>query len=191
MGSVEDGTMVAITAVFAPVLILVGLVATLISDVGIYLLLGGLFLFFLIIGIALVTGHAIGLVAGVNSMTESERQEYDLKKVGRAVGVFMLYCSVMPLLILDFNAGLLAAYIIVFLLILVWLLWYTNIRCRKTSRRRTTLNRTKDKHHCPDKTRRGGRLWRPLVPTGNGYSHLDHVYRYSTTSFRCQGPHAS
>lgn len=139
MGSVEDGTMVAITAVFAPVLILVGLVATLISDVGIYLLLGGLFLFFLIIGIALVTGHAIGLVAGVNSMTESERQEYDLKKVGRAVGVFMLYCSVMPLLILDFNAGLFVAYIIVFLLILVWLLWYTNIRCRKTSRRRTTI----------------------------------------------------
>lgn len=115
------------------------MVATLISDVGIYLLLGGLFLFFLIIGIALVTGHAIGLVAGVNSMTESERQEYDLKKVGRAVGVFMLYCSVMPLLILDFNAGLFVAYIIVFLLILVWLLWYTNIRCRKTSRRRTTI----------------------------------------------------
>lgn len=139
MGSVEDGTMVAITAVFAPVLILVGLVATLISDVGIYLLLGGLFLFFLIIGIALVTGHAIELVAGVNSMTESERQEYDLKKVGRAVGVFMLYCSVMPLLILDFNAGLFVAYIIVLLLILVWLLWYTNIRCRKTSRRRTTI----------------------------------------------------
>lgn len=139
MGSVEDGTMVAITAVFAPVLILVGLVATLISDVGIYLLLGGLFLFLLIIGIALVTGRAVGLVAGVNSMTESERQEYDLEKVGRAVGVFILYCSVMPLLILDFNAGLFVAYIIVFLLILVWLLWYTNIRCRKTSCRRTTI----------------------------------------------------
>lgn len=130
----EDGTMVAIAAVFAPALILVGLVATLISDVGIYLLLGGLFLFFLIIGIALVTGHAIGLVAGVNLMTESERQEYDLKKVGRAVGVFMFYCSVMPLLILDFTAGLFVAYMVVFLLILVWLLWYTNVRCRRTSR---------------------------------------------------------
>ena len=130
----EDGTMVAIAAVFAPVLILVGLVATLISDVGIYILLGGLFLFFLIIGIALVTGHAIGMVAGVNSMTESERQEYDLKKVGRAVGAFMLYCSVMPLLILDFNAGLFVAYMIVFLLILVWLLWYTNVLCHKAPR---------------------------------------------------------
>lgn len=130
----EDGTMVAIAAVFGPALILVGLVATLISDVGIYLLLGGLFLFFLIIGIALVTGHAIGMVAGVNSMTESERQEYDLKKVGRAVGAFMLYCSVMPLLILDFNAGLFVAYMIVFLLILVWLLWYTNVRCHKAPR---------------------------------------------------------
>lgn len=130
----EDGTMVAIAAVFAPALILVGLVATLISDIGIYLLLGGLFLFFLIIGITLVTGHAIGLVAGVNSMTESERQEYDLKKVGRAVGLFMLYCSVMPLLILDFTAGLFVAYMVVFLLILVWLLWYTNVRCRRTSR---------------------------------------------------------
>lgn len=130
----EDGTMVAIAAVFAPALILVGLVATLISDVGIYLLLGGLFLFFLIIGIALVTGYAIELVAGVNSMTESERQEYDLKKVGRAVGVFMFYCSVMPLLILDFTAGLFVAYMVVFLLILVWLLWYTNVRCRRTSR---------------------------------------------------------
>lgn len=130
----EDGTMVAIAAVFGPVLILVGLVATLISDVGIYLLLGGLFLFFLIIGIALVTGHAIGMVAGVNTVTESERQEYDLKKVGRAVGVFMLYCSVMPLLILDFNAGLFVAYMIVFLLTTIWLLWYTNVRCRRTSR---------------------------------------------------------
>lgn len=128
----EDGTMVAIAAVFAPVLILAGLVATLVSDVGIYLLLGGLFLFFLIIGITLVTGHAIGMVAGVNSMTESERQEYDLKKVGRAVGLFMFYCSVMPLLILDFNAGLFVAYMIVLLLATIWLLWYINVRCRNT-----------------------------------------------------------
>lgn len=130
----EEGTMVAITMVFAPILILVGLVATLISDIGNYILLGGLFLFFLIIGIVLVTGHAIGLVAGVNSMTESERREYDLKRVGRAVGLFMFYCSMMPLLILDFNAGLFVIYMIVFLLILVWLLWYTNVRCRKTPR---------------------------------------------------------
>ena len=130
----EEGTIVAITMVFAPILILVGLVATLISDIGNYILLGGLFLFFLIIGIVLVTGHAIGLVAGVNSMTESERREYDLKRVGRAVGLFMFYCSMMPLLILDFNAGLFVVYMIVFLLILVWLLWYTNVRCRKTPR---------------------------------------------------------
>ena len=130
----EEGTMVAITMVFAPILILVVLIATLISDIGNYILLGGLFLFFLIIGIVLVTGHAIGLVAGVNSMTESERREYDLKRVGRAVGLFMFYCSMMPLLILDFNAGLFVVYMIVFLLILVWLLWYTNVRCRKTPR---------------------------------------------------------
>ena len=128
----EDGTMVAIAAVLGPALILVGLVATLISDVGIYLLLGGLFLFFLIIGIALVTGHAIGLIAGVNSMTESERREYDLKRVGRAVGLFMFYCSIMPLLILDFNAWLFTIYIAVSLLILIWLLWYINIRCRES-----------------------------------------------------------
>lgn len=126
--------MVAITMVFASIIILVVLVATLISDIGNYILLGGLFLFFLIIGIVLVTGHAIGLVAGVNSMTESERREYDLKRVGRAVGLFMFYCSMMPLLILDFNAGLFVIYMIIFLLILVWLLWYTNVRCRKTPR---------------------------------------------------------
>ena len=126
--------MVAITMVFAPILILVMLMATLISDIGNYILLGGLFLFFLIIGIALVTGHAIGLVAGVNSMTESERREYNLKRVGRAVGLFMFYCSVMPLLILDFNAGRFVIYIVVFLLALVWLLWYVNVRCRKTPR---------------------------------------------------------
>ena len=130
----EEGTMVAITMVFAPILILVVLIATLISDIGNYILLGGLFLFFLIIGIVLVTGHAIGLVAGVNSMTESERREYDLKRVGRAVGLFMFYCSMMPLLILDFNAGLFVIYMIIFLLILVWLLWYTNVRCRNTPR---------------------------------------------------------
>ncbi len=105
-----------------------------ISDIGNYILLGGLFLFFLIIGIVLVTGHAIGLVAGVNPMTESERREYNLKRVGRAVGLFMFYCSMMPLLILDFNAGLFVIYMIIFLLILVWLLWYTNVRCRKTPR---------------------------------------------------------
>lgn len=74
------------------------------------------------------------LVAGVNSMTESERRENDLKKVGRAAGLFMFYCSMMPLLILDFNAGLFVIYMIVFLLILVWLRWYTNVRCRKTPR---------------------------------------------------------
>lgn len=130
----EEGTMVAITMVFAPIIILVGLVATLVSDFGNYILLGGLFLFFLIIGIVLVTGHAIGLVAGVNSMTESEKREYDLKRVGRAVGLFMFYCSIMPLLILDFNAGLFVIYMIIFLLILVWLFWYTNVHCRRTSR---------------------------------------------------------
>ena len=64
--------MVAITMVFAPIIILVGLVATLVSDIGDYILLGGLFLFFLIIGIALVTGHAIGLVAGVKSMADEK-----------------------------------------------------------------------------------------------------------------------
>lgn len=74
------------------------------------------------------------LVAGVNLMTESERRENDLKKVGRAAGLFMFYCSMMPLLILDFNAGLFVIYMIVFLLILVWLLCYTNVRCRKTPR---------------------------------------------------------
>ena len=130
----EEGTMVAITMVFAPIIILVGLVATLVSDFGNYILLGGLFLFFLIIGIVLVTGHAIGLVAGVNSMTESEKREYDLKRVGRAVGLFMFYCSIMPLLILDFNTGLFVIYMIIFLLILVWLFWYTNVHCRRTSR---------------------------------------------------------
>ena len=130
----EEGTMVAITMVFAPIIILVGLVATLVSDFGNYILLGGLFLFFLIIGIVLVTGHAIELVAGVNSMTESEKREYDLKRVGRAVGLFMFYCSIMPLLILDFNAGLFVIYMIIFLLILVWLFWYTNVHCRRTSR---------------------------------------------------------
>lgn len=130
----EEGTMVAITMVFAPIIILVGLVATLVSDFGNYILLGGLFLFFLIIGIVLVTGHAIGLVAVVNSMTESERREYDLKRVGRAVGLFLFYCSVMPLLILDFDAGLFMIYMIIFLLILVWLFWYTNVHCRRTSR---------------------------------------------------------
>ena len=128
----EEGTMVAITMVFVPIIILVGLVATLVSDFGNYILLGGLFLFFLIIGIVLVTGHAIGLVAGVNSMTETERREYDLKRVGRAVGLFMFYCSVMPLLILDFDAGLFMIYMIVFLLVLIWLLWYINIRCRES-----------------------------------------------------------
>ena len=130
----EEGTMVAITMVLAPILILIILVATLVLDIGSYILLGGLFLFFLIIGIALVTGHAIGMVAGVNSMTESERQEYDLKRVGRAVGLFMLYCSVMPLLILDFHAGLFVIYIVVFLLAVVLLLWFLNVRCRKTPR---------------------------------------------------------
>lgn len=128
----EEGTMVAVTMVLAPIIILAVLVATLVSDIGIYILLGGLFLFFLIIGISLVTGRAIGLVAGVKSMTESERREYDLKRVGRAVGLFMFYCSVMPLLILDFNAGLFMIYMIVFLLVLIWLLWYINIRCRES-----------------------------------------------------------
>ena len=130
----DDGTTVAITAAFFPVLLLIGLVATLVSDMGKYILLGGLALFFFVIGIALVTGHAIGMVAGVNSMTESEKREYDLEKIGRAVGLLMLYCSAVPLPILYFNAGLLAIYMTGLLLAIVWLLWYTNTRCRKTPR---------------------------------------------------------
>ena len=45
--------------------------------------------------------------------------------------MFVFYCSVMPLLILDFNAGLFVAYVNVFLLAIIWLLWYTDICCCK------------------------------------------------------------
>ena len=38
------------------------------------------------------------------------------------------------------------------------------------------LNRYKNYYLYPDKTRRGGRVVRPLVPAGNGYSLLNYVY---------------
>lgn len=37
----------------------------------------------------------------------------------------------MPLLILNFNAGLFVAYVNVFRLAIIWLLWYTDVRCCK------------------------------------------------------------
>ena len=37
-------------------------------------------------------------------------------------------------LILDFNAGLFVAYVDVFLLVIIWLLWYTDVRCCKAPR---------------------------------------------------------
>ncbi len=135
----ENGTRIAITAVFFPAFILVGLVVTLISDIGIYVLLGGLFLFFLILGIALITGHGMGMIAGVNTMTESEKKEYDLEKIGKSVGLFMIVASTLPLTIVAFDATMFAVYTAILLLAIVWLVWYVNVRCRNTSRRKRLL----------------------------------------------------
>lgn len=131
--------MIAITAVFFPAFILVGLVVTLISDIGIYVLLGGFFLFFLILGIALITGHGMGMIAGVNTMTESEKKEYDLEKIGKSVGLFMIVASTLSLTIVAFDATMFAVYTAILLLAIVWLVWYVNVRCRNTSRRKRLL----------------------------------------------------
>ncbi len=125
----EDGTMIAILAVFFPILLLIGFVAALISDIGIDIITGGVFLFLFIFGIALITSHGIGMVAGVNTMTESEKKEYDLLKVGRATGICMIAWSGFPLLILV-DGILSLVYCVACVVLIIWLVWYANFRCR-------------------------------------------------------------
>lgn len=97
----------------------------------------------LILSIVLLSGHGALLIAGYNTATEKEKAEYNEKKLCRATGGFMLFCSVMlaGLSLAEYfaeagkmaeNTLLIPALIFLILLIAgaAFLIRYANTKCR-------------------------------------------------------------
>ncbi len=83
---------------------------------------------FAILGVVMLTGRGTGLIAGYNTMSESERARYDAPKLCRTIGVFLL---VLVFFLLGLAMGWMPIYAfltVVFLAVPV-LLIYANTRC--------------------------------------------------------------
>ena len=92
----------------------------------------------------LLRGKGTWLIAGYNTMSEAEKRRYDKKKLCRAVGVFLLLCSLgIGLLVLcdtleegsflppgtgNTVSGVFAAVMVIGA---GFLIWYTNTKCKK------------------------------------------------------------
>ena len=91
--NMDDGIAMVITYFVLTTFVIVGLIVTLVFDGGTVFLIAGLFLLFLILGVIMLTGRGAGLIAGVNTMSDEERSEYDLPRLSRSFGFFMIVCS--------------------------------------------------------------------------------------------------
>ena len=92
----------------------------------------------------LLCGKGAWLIAGYNTMSQAEKRRYDEKKLCRAMGIFLLLCSIGigSLVLCDHlekiaasppgssstAAGLFAAALIVGA---GFLIWYSNTKCKK------------------------------------------------------------
>lgn len=125
----DDGIAMVITYFALTTFVIVGLIVTLVFDGGAVFLIAGLFLLFLILGIIMLTGRGAGLIAGVNTMSDEERSEYDLPRLSRSFGFFMIVCSFLPLTI-GFCRPLTVPMLIIVIAALVVTIWYANAKCK-------------------------------------------------------------
>lgn len=125
----DDGIAMVITYFALTTFVIVGLIVTLVFDGGAVFLTTGLFLLFLIMGIIMMTGRGAGLIAGVNTMSDEERSEYDLPRLSRSFGFFMIVCSFLPLTI-GFCRPLTVPMLIAVIAALAVTLWYANAKCK-------------------------------------------------------------
>jgi len=125
----KDGIVMVSTYFISIAIVIFGLIMILMFDDGIVYMGAMLFLLSFTIGLIVLSGHGTGLIAGINTMDEDERSEYDLKKISRSVGLLMIICS--------FTMLTLAVYRPLFIPSLVFMiastavvLWYVNTRCK-------------------------------------------------------------
>ena len=125
----DDGIAMVITYFTLTAVVIVGLIVTLVFDGGGEFLIAGLFLLFLILGAIMLTGRGAGLIAGVNTMSDEERAEFDLPRLSRSFGFFMIVCSFLPLTI-GFCRPLTVPMLIIVIVALSVTIWYANAKCK-------------------------------------------------------------
>lgn len=128
----DDGVAIAVIVMAVPIILLAGLVSMLVLG-NAYILLGSVSLLLIVLGAVMLTGRGSGIMAGINHMSAAERTGYDLPRLSKAVGVFLLSWSVLPVAI---AIGMTAVGVSLTIGIAVtgWTLWYCNARCRIPSR---------------------------------------------------------
>jgi hypothetical protein len=56
---------------------------------------GGVCLLCVVLGVVLMTGHGTMLIAGYNTMSPKEREKWNAKAIGRAVGIYLVALGVL------------------------------------------------------------------------------------------------
>ncbi len=108
------------------------------------LVFGGIGLVALVWGVVLCTGRGAKSVAGINTMESEELAKYDVPKICRATGIFMLVCSAacgamaVPMYLVGvgkMGEGDLVPFVVAFAAVVAGgcavLVWYANRRCFK------------------------------------------------------------
>ena len=68
-----------------------------------------------VFSIVLLSGHGVNLIAGYNTASEEEKEQYDAKKLCRVIGVGMLVITVMIMIMALWEDVLPAAFAYIFL----------------------------------------------------------------------------
>lgn len=86
------------------------------DDVVVWILI----IVFAVVSLVLLSGHGSGLIAGYNTLTETEKNKYNKKRICRVMGIGMLIITILLLVTLLFEAVLPASflYIVVGIVIL-------------------------------------------------------------------------
>lgn len=128
----DDGVAIAVIVMTVPIILLTSLASMLVLG-NAYMLLGSVSLLLIILGAVMLTGRGSGIMAGINHMSAAERTGYDLPRLSKAVGVFLLSWSVLPVAI-AIGMTAVGVSLAIGIAVTAWMLWYCNARCRIPSR---------------------------------------------------------
>lgn len=128
----DDGIAIAVIVMAVPIILLTGLVSMLVLG-NVYILLGSVSLLLIVLGAVMLTGKGSGIVAGINQMSVAERSGYDLPRLSRAMGAFLLSWSILPVAIAVGTTAV-GVSLTIGIAVTAWMLWYCNAHCRIPSR---------------------------------------------------------
>lgn len=87
---------------------------------------------FFIMSILLICGKGSWLIAGYNTASKEEKEQYDKKKLCRAMGIFLLLITIATALLLTIEAEIMPLLYGTFLVLsLIVVVIYTNTKCKK------------------------------------------------------------